>query len=60
LPVLVIDKTTRQALPMLAPFLTTDELHNKSLILHEGGDNYADFPAKLGGGGARMACGVIH
>ncbi|MBM3511952.1 MAG: superoxide dismutase [Cu-Zn] SodC1, partial [Alphaproteobacteria bacterium] len=24
-----------------------------------GGDNYADAPAALGGGGARIACGVI-
>jgi Cu-Zn family superoxide dismutase len=28
-------------------------------MLHVGGDNYADTPAPLGGGGARMACGVI-
>ena len=23
------------------------------------GDNYSDHPKKLGGGGARMACGVV-
>jgi Cu-Zn family superoxide dismutase len=28
-------------------------------MLHAGGDNYADQPAALGGGGARMACGVV-
>jgi Cu-Zn family superoxide dismutase len=28
-------------------------------MIHVGGDNYADHPMPLGGGGARMACGVI-
>jgi hypothetical protein len=28
-------------------------------MIHEGGDNYADAPKPLGGGGARIACGVI-
>jgi Cu-Zn family superoxide dismutase len=28
-------------------------------MIHAGGDNHADHPAPLGGGGARMACGVI-
>jgi len=36
-----------------------NDLKGHSLMLHVGGDNYADTPAPLGGGGARMACGVI-
>jgi len=28
-------------------------------MIHAGGDNYTDEPA-LGGGGARVACGVIN
>jgi len=28
-------------------------------MVHVGGDNYSDNPEALGGGGARMACGVI-
>jgi Cu-Zn family superoxide dismutase len=28
-------------------------------MLHAGGDNHSDHPAPLGGGGARIACGVI-
>ncbi|HPY41396.1 MAG TPA: superoxide dismutase [Cu-Zn] SodC2, partial [Thiolinea sp.] len=28
-------------------------------MIHMGGDNHADHPAPLGGGGARMVCGVI-
>jgi Cu-Zn family superoxide dismutase len=27
--------------------------------VHAGGDNHSDHPAVLGGGGARVACGVI-
>jgi Cu-Zn family superoxide dismutase len=29
-------------------------------MIHAGGDNYADKPAPLGGGGERIACGVIQ
>ncbi|UOO81816.1 superoxide dismutase family protein [Uruburuella testudinis] len=35
-------------------------LHGHALMIHEGGDNYSDKPAALGGGGARMICGVIR
>jgi Cu-Zn family superoxide dismutase len=28
-------------------------------MIHAGGDNHSDTPAPLGGGGGRMACGVI-
>jgi Cu-Zn family superoxide dismutase len=28
-------------------------------MIHSGGDNYSDVPEKLGGGGGRIACGVI-
>lgn len=31
----------------------------RSVMIHAGGDNYSDTPAPLGGGGARIACGVI-
>lgn len=30
-----------------------------ALVVHAGGDNFSDQPAPLGGGGARIACGVI-
>jgi Cu-Zn family superoxide dismutase len=36
------------------------EVKGKALMIHAGGDNYADKPAPLGGGGARIACGVIQ
>jgi Cu-Zn family superoxide dismutase len=35
------------------------DVKGRSLMIHAGGDNYADQPAPLGGGGARVACGVI-
>lgn len=35
------------------------EFKDRSLMIHAGGDNYSDTPAPLGGGGARIACGII-
>ena len=34
-------------------------LKGRALIIHAGGDTYADIPS-LGGGGGRFACGVIE
>ena len=34
-------------------------LRGKAIIIHAGGDTYRDRPA-LGGGGARLACGVLR
>lgn len=39
--------------------LKTDDLKGHSVMIHAGGDNYSDNPP-LGGGGARIACGVIR
>jgi Cu-Zn family superoxide dismutase len=35
-------------------------LKGKSVMIHAGGDNYSDQPAPLGGGGARIACGLLQ
>lgn len=35
-------------------------LRGKAVVIHAGGDNYGDQPAPLGGGGARLACGVLE
>lgn len=59
LPVLVVNQDGTATLPILAPRLTTKLIENHSLMIHVGGDNYSDIPEKLGGGGARIACGVI-
>ena len=39
--------------------LTAAETKNHSIMIHAGGDNYSDTPQPLGGGGARIACGII-
>ncbi|MEK8052054.1 superoxide dismutase [Cu-Zn] SodC [Ideonella sp. DXS22W] len=51
------DGSARQ--PVLAPRLKMADIANRSLMVHAGGDNHADHPAPLGGGGARVVCGVI-
>jgi Cu-Zn family superoxide dismutase len=38
---------------------SVSQLHGHALMLHAAGDNYSDQPAPLGGGGPRLACGVI-
>lgn len=60
LPELIVGKDGSASLPVLAPRLTVREVIGHSLIIHAGGDNYSDFPKKLGGGGPRIACGVIR
>jgi Cu-Zn family superoxide dismutase len=60
LPPLYVDDSGRSTLPVLAPRLETKDLEGRSLMIHAGGDNYSDHPLALGGGGARMACGVIE
>ena len=59
LPVLVADSTGRAFHTLIAPRLTVEDLQKRSVIIHEGGDNYADHPSLLGGGGPRIGCGVI-
>ncbi|MGF6147481.1 Superoxide dismutase [Cu-Zn] precursor [Kingella potus] len=60
LPALAID-ARGHGQPVLAPRIKDiSQLHGHSLVIHVGGDNYSDHPAPLGGGGARMACGVIR
>lgn len=39
--------------------LTLADFQGHALMIHEGGDNYSDTPKPLGGGGARIACGVV-
>ncbi|GBD43021.1 Superoxide dismutase [Cu-Zn] [bacterium HR40] len=61
LPVLEVaaDGTAKRTL--VAPRLRdVSALRGRSLMIHAGGDNYADTPQPLGGGGARIACGVIQ
>lgn len=59
LPGLYVDHDGHASTPVLAPRLKLDDLKGHSLVIHAGGDNYSDQPKPLGGGGARIACGVI-
>lgn len=45
---------------LVAPRLKLSEITGRSLMIHEGGDNYSDAPKPLGGGGGRIACGIIE
>lgn len=60
LPVLYVTKDGSATVTTLAPRLTVKDIKNHSLMIHQDGDNYSDTPKKLGGGGARVACGVIR
>lgn len=60
LPALYVDKDGTAALTLLAPRLKVSDLKGRAVIIHEAGDNYSDNPKPLGGGGSRVACGVIR
>lgn len=60
LPPMYVDEQGKATKPVLAPRLTLDDLKGRALMVHANGDNYSDDPAPLGGGGARLACGVIQ
>jgi Cu-Zn family superoxide dismutase len=60
LPPLYVAADGSASQPVVAPRLKDlSQIKNHALMLHAGGDNHADHPAPLGGGGARVACGVI-
>lgn len=59
LPALYVAPDGVASHPVLAPRLKLADVRRRALMVHAGGDNHADHPAPLGGGGARVACGVI-
>lgn len=58
LPALFVNDKAEATHPVLAPRIKLADLKGRALVIHEGGDNYSEQP-KLGGGGGRMACGVV-
>jgi len=58
LPPIYVDPQGNATQPVLAPRLKLADLAGRSLMIHAGGDNHADHPMPLGGGGMRMVCGV--
>ena len=59
LPALFVDTEGKATHPALAPRVKVSDLKGRSIMIHAGGDNYSDHPEMLGGGGARVACGVV-
>lgn len=59
MPVLFIGSDGTANTPLLAPRLKVSDLNGLAVMIHAGGDTYSDTPP-LGGGGARIACGVIE
>jgi len=59
LPLLTVDAKGNASGTLKVAGLTLADVLGKSLMIHEGGDNYSDTPKPLGGGGGRIACGLI-
>jgi Cu-Zn family superoxide dismutase len=59
LPTLNVSINGTATQTIVAKRLSFSDFYDKALVVHAGGDNYSDYPESLGGGGARIACGVI-
>ena len=61
LPLLTVEADGSAKAILQAPRLKDAAvLSGRALMIHAGGDNYSDSPQPLGGGGARIACGVLR
>ncbi|MGK9064961.1 superoxide dismutase [Cu-Zn] SodC [Stutzerimonas chloritidismutans] len=61
LPALMVGSDGKANQPVLAPRLKSlGDIKGLALMVHKGGDNHSDHPEPLGGGGARVACGLIE
>lgn len=59
LPALSVNGDGSAGDPLVAPHLKVADLKGRAIVIHGGADNYSDQPKPLGGGGARVACGVV-
>lgn len=59
LPRITADESGTVDQVVIVPRLTIYLTQNHAIVIHDGGDNYSDEPLPLGGGGPRVACGVI-
>lgn len=59
LPVLVVDRQGNARATMNALRLSVSDARGRAFVIHRGGDNFSDTPKPLGGGGERIACGVV-
>lgn len=60
LPYLTVDAQGNAKTGIVAPRLKVADVVGHAIIIHAGADNYSDEPSALGGGGARIACGVVE
>lgn len=60
LPVLNVDSSGNANTTVIAPRLNLKDVKGLAIMIHAGGDNFSDHPKPLGGGGDRIACGVIQ
>ena len=59
LPPLTVNANGESQSTVYAPRLKLADVQGLALMVHAGGDNHSDHPEPLGGGGARIACGLI-
>lgn len=59
LPVLEVNAQGVAQHKLIAPRLKVSDIKGRAIMIHAGGDNHSDHPLPLGGGGDRIACGVI-
>ncbi len=60
LEVISIDASGMDTEITTAKRLHVKDIKGRAIVIHAGGDNYADQPKPNGGGGERIACGIIH
>ncbi len=60
LPELVVSSNGTATTSFYLKDLTVADFKGRAIIIHAGGDNYKDSPKPLGGGGDRIACGIIE
>ncbi len=58
LPALRVDAGGKANVNMTVKRLSVQDIEGRALMIHGGGDTYGE-PPKAGGGGARIACGII-
>ncbi len=59
LPVMYVNADGEARSSLIAPHLSLEAIKGHSIIIHASGDNYTNTPP-MGGGGPRIACGVIE
>ena len=59
LPILLVANDGTAKVSLVAPRLKLADVKGHAIMIHAGGDNFSDTPKPLGGGGDRIACGVI-